>query len=96
MKIDVKHVAQLANLKIKPEDEEKFEKQLNEIVSYVEKLNEVDTKGVEITSQVTGLENVAREDVLDESRTLTQEEAISNTKSQENGLFKVKGVLNGE
>ncbi len=94
MKIDVKHVAQLANLKIKPEDEEKFEKQLNEIVSYVEKLNEVDTKGVEITSQVTGLENVAREDIPAPS--LTQEEVLSGTKSQHNGFFKVPGILDNE
>ena len=91
MKIDVKKVAKLANLKLEARDEKKFEKQLNEIVSYVEKLNEVDTKGVEITSQVTGLENVTREDTP--SPSLNQEEALSGTKSKHNGLFKVDAIL---
>lgn len=91
MKIDVSHVAKLANLPLKPEEKEKFEKQLSEILSYVEKLKEVDTKRVEITSQVTGLENVTRED--ETSPSLTQEEALSSTKSKHNGLFKVKAIL---
>ena len=94
MKIDVKKVAKLANLKLKVNDEKKFEKQLNEIVSYVEKLNEVDTKGVEITSQVTGLGNVTREDKTVPS--LSQEEVLSGTNSKHNGLFKVDAILENE
>ncbi|MEK7450715.1 MAG: Asp-tRNA(Asn)/Glu-tRNA(Gln) amidotransferase subunit GatC [Patescibacteria group bacterium] len=91
MKIDVVHVAQLANLPLKPEEKEKFEKQLSEILTYVEKLKEVDTKSVEITSQVTGLENVTRKDEAKPS--LSQEEALSETKSQHNEFFKVKAVF---
>ena len=91
MKIDVRHVAKLANLPLNPEEKEKFEKQLSEVLSYVEKLEEVDTKNVEITSQVTGLENVARED--ETSLSLTHEEALSNSKSTHNGFFKVRAVL---
>ena len=94
MKIDVKKVAKLANLELKSEDKERFEKQLNEIVGYIEKLNEVHTKGVEITSQVTGLENVTREDKPAPS--LTQEEVLSGTDSKHNGLFKVDAILNEE
>ena len=94
MKIDVKKVAKLANLTIDPKDEPKFEKQLTEILGYIEKLKEVDTEGVEITSQVTGLENVTREDNSAES--LTQEEALSGSKSTQNGMFKVKAILDGE
>jgi len=94
MKIDVKKVAQLANLTLKTEDEVKFEKQLNEILSYVEKLKEVDTKDVVITSQVTGLENVTREDTA--SPSLTQDAAISGAKQTHNGLFKVPGILDNE
>lgn len=91
MKIDIKHVAKLANLTIDPKDEPKFEKQLNEILGYVDKLSEVDTKGVEITSQVTGLENVTREDVSAES--LTAEEALSGAKKTKNGAFEVPAIL---
>lgn len=96
MKIDVKHVAKLANLEVLDKDLEKFEKQLEETVTYVEGLNEVNTKGINPTSQVTGLENITREDSTDSSRMLSQDEALANTKSKQNGLFKVKGVLNEE
>lgn len=91
MKIDVGHVAKLANLPLKPEEKGKFEKQLSEILSYFEKLKKVDTKNVETTSQVTGLENVTRED--EAAPSLSQEDALKNTKSQQNGLFKVKAIL---
>lgn len=91
MKIDVSHVAKLANLPLTENEKEKFEKQLNDILSYIEKLNEVDTKNVEPTSQVTGLENVTREDKPAPS--LSQEEVLKNTKSQHNGMFKVKAIF---
>lgn len=92
MKIDVKKVAKLANLTITPEEEEKLGKQLENILSYVEKLNEVDVKDVIPTSQVTGLENVTFNDKFsDES--LTQDEALSGSSVTHNGMFKVKAVL---
>lgn len=91
MKINVKHVAKLANLPLSPVEEEKFEKQLSDILSYVEKLNEVDTTNVKETSQVTGLKNIARDDVV--SPSLSQEEVLANSKSTKNGLFKVKAVF---
>lgn len=92
MKIDVKHVAKLANLTITPEEEGNLEKQLTEILSYVEKLKEVNTDGIEETSQVTGLENITREDIAKNCE-LTQEEATLGSKSVHNGLFKVKAIL---
>lgn len=94
MKFNISHVAKLANLPLTSEEKKKFETQLEETIKYVENLNEVDTKGIEPTSQVTGLENVTREDVVAPS--LTQEEALSNAKSTHNGFFKVKGILSDE
>lgn len=91
MKIDVSHVAKLANLPLSPLEKNKFEKQLSEILNYVEKLKEVDTKNVETTSQVTGLENITREDNTTPS--LTQSEALVNAKNQHNGFIKVKAIL---
>lgn len=91
MKINVSHVAKLANLPLTDEEKKKFEKQLSETLDYVNQLNEIDTKGVEPTSQVTGLENVTREDVIKPS--FSQEEALANAKSKHNGLFKVKAIL---
>lgn len=94
MKFDVTHVARLANLPLTQEEKDKFSKQLEETVTYVEGLDEVDTTGVEPTSQVTGLENIAREDEIMPS--LSQEDALKNAKSTHNGFFKVKGILQSE
>ena len=95
MKVNVPHVARLANLTLSKAEEEKLETQLEKILTYVNKLKDVDTSGVEETSQVTELENVTREDVLKNCE-ITQEEAISGSKSTHNGLFKVKGILPNE
>ena len=94
MKIDVSHIAKLANLPITDGEKKKFEKQLSETLDYVKQLEEIDTKGVDPTSQVTGLENVTREDVAKPS--LSQEEALQNTGSKHNGFFKVKAILDNE
>lgn len=95
MKIDVKKVAKLANLSLTPQEEQKFEKQLSEILSYVEKLNEVDVNGVEPTSQITGLANVSKNDDFSND-SLSQDSALSGTKNQHNGFFKVKAILDSE
>lgn len=91
MKIDINHVAKLAKLSLKKEEKIKLEKQLNETLEYVNQLSEIDTKNVDPTSQVTGLENVTREDEVKPS--LSQEEALKNAKSTHNGFFKVKAIL---
>jgi aspartyl-tRNA(Asn)/glutamyl-tRNA(Gln) amidotransferase subunit C len=91
MKIDVKKVAKLANLSIDPADEPRFEKQLTEILGYVDQLKKVDTDGVEITTQVTGLENVKRDDISTQS--LSADEALSGAKKAKNGMFEVPAIL---
>lgn len=94
MHINVTHIAKLANLPLKDEEKAKFEKQLAEVLSYVEQLQTVDTKNVVPTSQVTGLENVVRVDVSGIS--LSQKDALSQTASSQNGLFKVSGIFEEE
>lgn len=88
---EVRHVADLAKLKLNDEDLEKFQKQLTDIVDFVGKLQEVDTKNVEPTSQVTGLENVFREDEVKQS--LTQEQVLSNAKRKHKGYFVVDAIF---
>ncbi len=61
---DVKHLAQLAKLKLSAEDVSKFAPQLDEIVQFFTQLQEVDTSQVVETFQTTGLENVWREDEI--------------------------------
>ena len=91
MKINVPHVAKLANIKIEKKEEELFEKQLTSILDYVEKLKEIDTSKVEETSQVTNLENITRKDIAKPS--LSQEDSVSGAKQTHNRLFKVEGIL---
>jgi aspartyl-tRNA(Asn)/glutamyl-tRNA(Gln) amidotransferase subunit C len=91
MKIDVLHIAKLANLPLKKDEIEKYEKQLSSILEYIEKLQKVNTDNVKETSQVTNLENVTRDDITTPS--LSQEEALSNTNNKQNGLFKVKAIF---
>jgi aspartyl-tRNA(Asn)/glutamyl-tRNA(Gln) amidotransferase subunit C len=90
---DVKHVADLAKLSLNEIEVKRYKKQLSEVVSYVEKLQRVDTKGVEPTSQTTGLENVFSNDQADSKRQLTQKEALSGSENTHNGYFVVPMVL---
>jgi aspartyl/glutamyl-tRNA(Asn/Gln) amidotransferase C subunit len=94
MKINVPHIAKLANLPITKAEEKMLEKQLSETLAYVAILDEIDTKKVIPTSQVTGLENVTREDIAAPS--LTQAEALNNTQETHNGSFKVKAILDSD
>lgn len=94
MKIDISHIAKLANLSLSKEEKKKYEKQLNETLSYINNLTEIDTKDAEPTSQVTGLENVTREDTVTPS--LSQEEVLKNAKFTHNGFFKVKAILENQ
>ncbi len=93
MKIDVVHVAKLANLPLKKEDVKRYENQLSQILEYIEKLVKVNTENVKETSQTTGLENVTKEDIA--SPSLTADNALSNTKNKHNGLFSVKAIFEG-
>jgi aspartyl-tRNA(Asn)/glutamyl-tRNA(Gln) amidotransferase subunit C len=94
MKFDINHVAKLANLTLSDEEKVKFEKQLSETAQYVKELEKVDTNNFDPISQVTGLENITRADETKPS--LTQEEALKNSKSTYKGFFKVKGILSNE
>lgn len=90
---DVAHVAKLANLTLTPAQLAKFQPQLESILEYVRLVQQASTDGVEETAQTTGLTNVWREDVVDDSRTLTQQQALSNTKHTHNGYFMVPAIL---
>lgn len=92
MKIDVKKVAKLANLTLSPDEEVEFDKQLNDVVGYIEKLNGVDTSKVEPTAQVTGLTNVTREDQI-AGNSFSQDEAVSGSKKSHIGMFVVEKLV---
>ncbi|BFH65263.1 MULTISPECIES: Asp-tRNA(Asn)/Glu-tRNA(Gln) amidotransferase subunit GatC [Paenibacillus] len=88
---DVQHVAKLARLNLSTDEEQMFTEQLNAILQYAEKLNELDTDGVEPTTHVLPVSNVMREDVQRES--LPIEKVMANAPEEEDGQFKVPAVL---
>lgn len=91
MKIDVKHVAKLANLPLTSEEEEKYSGQLSKILGYIGQLNEVDTSGVEPTFNVSGQNTIEREDTTTPS--LSQDGALANAPKKNDGMFETKGVF---
>ncbi len=91
-KDDILHIAELSRLALSAEEIKKYQAELGSILDYVNMLNEVDTKKVEATAQVSGLMDVFRED---EVRPWNNEEidiALSQG-DREGGNLKVKRVL---
>jgi len=91
--IPVSHIAQLANIPITKDEELRLESAFEETLTVVEKLQSIDVQDVEPTFQVTGLENVMREDIVDEKRMFSQEQALANARAQHDGFFVVPQVI---
>ncbi|RKD21073.1 asparaginyl/glutamyl-tRNA amidotransferase subunit C [Ammoniphilus oxalaticus] len=90
-KEQVEHVADLARLNLSDEEAEKYTIQLNDILTFFEKLKDVDTTNVEPTSHVMPIYNVMRED---ENRpSVKREEALKNAPDHDEGHFKVPAVM---
>ena len=92
-KDEVLHLAKLAQLTLTDEQVEKFAGQLSSVLDYMSKIQTLSTKGVKETTQVTGITNVMRDDVVDTSAMFTQEEALENAKETRNGYFVVDSVF---
>ena len=94
---DVRYVAELAHLELTDEEVKKFLPQLDSILQYVQKLNELDTAQVEPMAQVTypASENPSlRSD--QPHKTFEQDEALSNAPEPGGGYFKVPQVIEKE
>jgi aspartyl-tRNA(Asn)/glutamyl-tRNA(Gln) amidotransferase subunit C len=82
----VKRVAHVARLKLSDQEIQKFSKDLEAMLGAFHDLENVDTKGVKPSFQPIETKNVLRKDTVE--RSLTQEQALSNTKNKEKGFFK--------
>ena len=89
--IDVKYVAHLARLALTPEEERNMGAQLSNILTYIEKLKEVDVTGVEPTAHAFPLVNVTRPDEVRPS--ISNEDALRNAPAKANGLFIVPKIV---
>ena len=88
---DVEHVARLARLKLSEDEKGLFTDQLNAILDYMEKLNELDTGAIEPTFHVVSHQNVMRDDEVKESQ--LQEAVLENAPDEAQGCFRVPKII---
>lgn len=88
---EVLHVAKLARLSLDPGEVDLFTRQLNDILAYVEKLQEVDTAGVPPMAHAVPVLNVFREDEVTPG--LSRDDALANAPATEGGTFVVPRII---
>lgn len=91
MKIDIDHIAKLANIPLSDIEKKLLKSQLEKTLEHVDRLKEINTSEVEETNEVNNLVNVCREDEVKKS--LPQEKALMNAKNTYNGFFVVPAIL---
>lgn len=89
----VKHVASLATIPVSDKDVTMLQGAFEETLAVISNLQELDTTSVEPTHQVTGLENVLREDEINKKRMFTQAEAVANADKTHQGYFVVPQII---
>ena len=88
---EVEKVASLARLTFNEEEKTLFTRQMDAILSYVDKLNELDTAGVEPTSHVLPIRNVFKDDVPGVS--LSPDEALGNAPDRAGDFYRVPKII---
>jgi len=89
--LDVAYVARLARINLTQDETKIFQKQLDDVLKYVEKLREVDVTGADAAAHAVPVFNVFRDDVP--SDWFTAEQALSNAPRQSKNLFVVPKVV---
>ena len=93
MDINVKHIARLARLSLTDAEKEKFAKELAAILTFAEKLKEVDVKNVEPTAGASGQQNVTRPDEAVRPASQTRQQILANAPKKEKDFIRVKAVF---
>jgi aspartyl-tRNA(Asn)/glutamyl-tRNA(Gln) amidotransferase subunit C len=86
-------IAKLAKISITAEEKKTLAEGFTKVLGVLDQLKKIDVVGVEPIHQVTGLENVTREDEIDVTRILTQDQALANAPKKYNGFFVVDRIL---
>lgn len=89
--MEIDHVALLARLKLDENEKELFSRQVGDVIEYIDKLNELDTDGIEPTAHVFPIKNVFREDELKDS--LPRNKALQNAPEKEDGFYRVPKII---
>ena len=89
--MDIEHLAKLARLKLTDAEKELFSKQMGTVIKYIEKLSELDTKNVEPTAHVLGLNNVFRDDAV--KKPLTVQDPMTDSPAHSKGHYEVPKII---
>jgi aspartyl-tRNA(Asn)/glutamyl-tRNA(Gln) amidotransferase subunit C len=87
----VDHVAHLSRLNLTDGEKQVFARQMDSILEYVEKLDELDTEGVQPLVHIAPRENVFREDKTGTS--LSRKQALQNAPGKTGGYFQVPRII---
>jgi aspartyl-tRNA(Asn)/glutamyl-tRNA(Gln) amidotransferase subunit C len=88
---EVRHVAKLARLELQESEEMRMTEQMNQILSYMDTLNELDTKDIPATTHAIQLQNVFRQD--DTAACLNREQGLANAPQSDGISFIVPKVI---
>ena len=89
--LDVAYVARLARINLTEDEAKIFQKQLDDVLKYVEKLRQLDVSGIDASAHALPVFNVFRDDTARDW--FTADQALSNAPQQANGLFVVPKVM---
>lgn len=89
--LDVSYVAELARLKLAPEEVERFQKQLSDVMGYIQKLQTVDVSSVQEIADAPDFKNNLRQDLLGAS--LTADQALLNAPQKTESLLLVPKIV---
>lgn len=90
-KTDVEKIAALARVEFSEEEKEQLRSQMERILDYVQKLNELDTDNVEPTYSIQHSTELLREDKVAES--MPREDALMNAPARTDGFFRVPKII---
>ena len=90
----VKKIAHLARLGLDEKASEKMAKDLTQILEWVDKLQEVDTEGIEPLTGMSEEENILRKDIAED--TLSHEKALANAPVKDSNYIRVPKVLGNQ
>jgi len=88
---EVEHVARLARLDLSPEEKAQTRSQLDAILTYIDKLRQLDTEGVEPTSHAVPVVNVMREDEVRPCFPVA--DMLANAPDRDGEFFRVPKIL---
>lgn len=89
--MEIDYVALLARIKLTEEERDLFSRQVDGILKYIEKLNELDTSGVEPTAHVLPVKNVFRED--NPVPSLPRDLILKNSPAKDETFYKVPKII---